>query len=116
MPFSVTKRQEMVLFISILIALIPLSPPDTVVAGQDLGARTGTPLATTTGPRTDPQTSERTKPIRDYLPADLFIPPVRLIGLNPWTSAPLPRPVVEVIRTDGFEGSVGFGEYSIQHR
>ena len=56
-----------------------------------------------------------TKPIPDYLPADLFIPPIRLVGLHPWTSAPLPRPVVEVIKVNGFDGSIGFGQYSIQH-
>lgn len=57
----------------------------------------------------------KTKPIPDYLPPELFIPPVRLIGLHPWTSAPLPRPVVEVIKVNGFNGSIGFGEYTIQH-
>ena len=53
--------------------------------------------------------------IPDFLPSRLFIPTVRLIGLHPWTSAPLPRPVVEVIKVNGFDGAVGFGEYNIQH-
>lgn len=49
------------------------------------------------------------------LPADIFIPEWRLFGLMPWTSAPLPRPTVEVIRTYGFSGSIGFGQYAVQH-
>lgn len=53
--------------------------------------------------------------IPDFLPSKLFIPRFRLVGLNPWTSAPLPRPVVEVIKVNGFSGSEGFGEYTIQH-
>lgn len=53
--------------------------------------------------------------IPDFLPSELFIPPIRLIGLNPWTSAPLPRPIIEVIPIHGFNGSIGFGEYSIEH-
>lgn len=53
--------------------------------------------------------------IPDFLPPSLFIPPARLVGVHPWTSAPLPRPVVEVIRVYGFDGSEGFGEYTIQH-
>ena len=47
--------------------------------------------------------------IPDFLPADIFIPPVRLVGLDPWTSAPLPRPVVEVMKIYGFNSSIGFG-------
>lgn len=53
--------------------------------------------------------------IPDFLPSRLFIPRVRLVGLHPWTSAPLPIPVVEVIRVNGFDGAVGFGEYALQH-
>ena len=53
--------------------------------------------------------------IPDFLPPGIFIPSVRLVGLNPWTSAPLPRPVVEILKVNGFDGAVGFGEYSIQH-
>ena len=53
--------------------------------------------------------------IPDFLPPDLFIPRTRLVGIHPWTYAPLPRPVVEVIPVYGFNGSVGFGEYTIAH-
>ena len=74
----------MVLLISILMTLSLMQQPDSVQV--------------------------KTKPIPDYLPAELFIPPIRLVGLHPWTSAPLPRPVVEVIKVNGFDGSVGFGE------
>lgn len=54
-------------------------------------------------------------PIPDLLPSDLFIPRTRLIGIHPWTSAPLPIPIVKVIPVYGFDGSIGFGEYSISH-
>ena len=53
--------------------------------------------------------------IPDLLPPSLFIPSVRLVGVHPWTYAPLPRPVFEIIPVYGFDGSIGFGEYSIQH-
>ena len=53
--------------------------------------------------------------IPDFLSPELFIPRSRLVGIQPWTSAPLPRPVVKVIPVSGFDGSVGFGEYSISH-
>ena len=46
---------------------------------------------------------------------DKFIPRYRLVGLHPWISAPMQRPVVIIIPSSGFDGSVGFGEYSIQH-
>ena len=49
------------------------------------------------------------------LPTDLFIPKSRLFGLEPWTSAPLPRPVVHYLPLYGFSGSIGFGTYSLQH-
>ena len=55
------------------------------------------------------------RPIPDFLSPDLFIPEARLLGFQPWTFAPLPRPVVYILPTFGFDGSIGFGEYSIQH-
>ena len=58
------------------------------------------------------------KPLRvvpDFLSPSFFIPSIRLVGLNPWTSAPLPRPVVEVIPVYGFNGSESFGEYTMAH-
>lgn len=54
-------------------------------------------------------------PIPDLLPSDLFIPRTRLIGIHPWTSAPLPIPVIKVMPVYGFDGSIGFGEYSVSH-
>jgi len=51
-------------------------------------------------------------PIPDLLPSYLFIPRTRLIGIHPWTSAPLPIPVIKVMPVYGFDGSIGFGEYS----
>lgn len=53
--------------------------------------------------------------IPDFLSPEIFIPRTRLIGLHPWTSAPLPRPVVEVIPVYGFNGAIGFGEYTMAH-
>ena len=49
------------------------------------------------------------------LPADLFIPTERLFGFTPWTSAPLMRPTVIYTPKFGFSGSIGFGQYSLQH-
>ena len=53
--------------------------------------------------------------IPDFLSPDLFIPRTRLAGIHPWTYAPLPRPVVEVIPVYGFNSSIGFGEYTMAH-
>lgn len=49
------------------------------------------------------------------LPADLFIPSDRLFGFTPWNSAPITRPTVTYHPKDGFTGSIGFGQYMIQH-
>lgn len=49
------------------------------------------------------------------LPSQLFIPDDRLIGFEPWGSAPISRPDVYYINIYGFEGSIGFGEYTLQH-
>ena len=49
------------------------------------------------------------------LPLDTFIPANRLMGYPPWSYAPLSRPTVFILPTFGFNGSVGFGMYSIQH-
>ena len=79
----------MVLLLSMIVSLTLMGEPDTVEL--------------------------RTLPVQDYLPSDIFIPPVRLVGLHPWISAPVTRPLFDVIKINGFDGSVGFGEYSIQH-
>ncbi len=55
------------------------------------------------------------KPIPDLLSQDLFIPKDRLLGYEPWDYAPLPRPYFPILDVYGFDGSVGFGEYSLQH-
>ncbi len=54
-------------------------------------------------------------PIPFLLSQDIFIPKDRLFGYEPWTYAPMTRPVVHILPTFGFSGSVGFGLYSIQH-
>ena len=53
--------------------------------------------------------------IPDFLPSSIFIPRARLVGIHPWTAAPLPVPVVQVLPIYGFNGSIGFGTYSISH-
>lgn len=55
------------------------------------------------------------RPIPFILPHDLFVPKDRLFGYEPWTYAPMARPVVHILPTFGFSGSIGFGLYSIQH-
>lgn len=55
------------------------------------------------------------RPIPDLLSPELFIPKDRLLGYEPWEYAPLTRPVIPVLHLYGFDGSVGFGEYSLQH-
>ena len=55
------------------------------------------------------------RPIPDLLSPELFIPKSRLLGFQPWTFAPLPRPVVYIMPTFGFDGSIGFGEYAMEH-
>ena len=53
------------------------------------------------------------RPIPDVLSPELFIPKSRLLGFQPWTFAPLPRPVVYILPTFGSGSSIGFGEYAI---
>ena len=53
--------------------------------------------------------------IPDFLPSSIFIPRSRLVGIHPWTSAPLPVPIVKVIPVYGFNSSIGFGSYTISH-
>ena len=49
------------------------------------------------------------------LPAEWFIPDSRLAGITPWDGAPIVRPVVHVIPTDGLSGMIAFGEFSQAH-
>ena len=53
--------------------------------------------------------------IPDYLSPSLFIPAARLVGLTPWVSAPISRPIVQIIPIYGFNGSESFGEYTMAH-
>ena len=55
------------------------------------------------------------RPIPFLLPEDIFIPADRLFGYMPWSYAPMIRPTVFILPTYGFNRSVGFGLYSIQH-
>lgn len=49
------------------------------------------------------------------LPAELFIPSDRLVGYEPWESAPITRPTVHFIPINGMSGIIGAGEFSIEH-
>lgn len=49
------------------------------------------------------------------LDSSLFIPRDRLVGIVPWHYAPMARPIVMVIPKTGFDGTVGFGEFSQEH-
>lgn len=55
--------------------------------------------------------------VRDstVLSPQLFIPAEYLKGALPWNAAPLLRPVVHVVVPDGFDGSIGLGEFTLQH-
>lgn len=55
------------------------------------------------------------RPIPNFLSPDLFIPAKQLNGFLPWTAAPMLRPVVYVHPVSGFDGSVGFGEFNVEH-
>ena len=55
------------------------------------------------------------RPIPDLLSPELFITISRLLGFQPWTYEPLQRPVVYILPTFGFNGSIGFGEYAMEH-
>lgn len=49
------------------------------------------------------------------LPAELFIPDDRLVGLTPWNSAPIVRPVVHVTAAEGMSGLIAAGAFSQDH-
>lgn len=53
--------------------------------------------------------------IPNILPPEIFIPADRLSWLRPWIYAPITRPVFPILKVHGFDGSIGFGEYSLQH-
>jgi hypothetical protein len=54
-------------------------------------------------------------PIPDLLSPQLFIPADRLNGYLPWNYAPLLRPVFNIMPVYGFDGSIGFGEFNMEH-
>lgn len=53
--------------------------------------------------------------IPDMLPPGIFIPAQRLSTFLPWNSAPLLKPVVHIMPVYGFDGSIGFGEFNMDH-
>lgn len=54
-------------------------------------------------------------PIPFMLSPDLFIPASRLNWYLPWKAAPMLKPVVFIYPVYGFDGSIGFGEFNIEH-
>lgn len=55
------------------------------------------------------------RPIPNLLPPDLFVPAELLNGFLPWNAAPLLKPVFTVMPVYGFDGSIGFGEFNMEH-
>lgn len=54
-------------------------------------------------------------PIPNLLSPQLFVPAELLNGYLPWNAAPLLKPVFHVLPVYGFDGSVGFGEFNMDH-
>lgn len=55
------------------------------------------------------------RPIPDLLSPQLFIPADLLSAYLPWHYAPLLKPVFTVLPVYGFDGSIGFGEFNMDH-
>ena len=55
------------------------------------------------------------RPIPNLLSPQLFVPAEYLNGLLPWNAAPLLKPVFHVLPVYGFDGSIGFGEFNMDH-
>lgn len=55
------------------------------------------------------------RPIPDYLDPQWFVPKDSIFGYHPWPYAPLQRPIFPVVKIYGFDESIGFGQYSMQH-
>ena len=55
------------------------------------------------------------QPIPNLLSPQLFIPADMLSAYLPWHYAPLLRPVFSILPVYGFDGSIGFGEFNMDH-
>ena len=53
--------------------------------------------------------------IPNLLSPQLFVPAEYLDGMLPWNAAPLLKPVFHVLPVYGFDGSIGFGEFNMDH-
>ena len=73
------------------------------------------PLDTMQAPHVQDTSQSLPHIIPVILPAELFIPADRLIGYEPWTSAPITRPTIHFIPVNGVSGMVAAGEFSIEH-
>ena len=54
-------------------------------------------------------------PIPNLLSPQLFVPSELLNGFLPWNAAPLLKPVFNILPVYGFDGSIGFGEFNMDH-
>ena len=95
----------MITIYAMVFSVTGLSAQDTTTFHMDDSARTVHSVEADASPR----------PIPFLLDPDIFIPRDRLAGLVPWHYAPMTRPVVLVIPRTGFDGIVGFGEFSQEH-
>lgn len=93
--------------------------PSLVISAQEPYGRDTTVLPVHEDLRADDNPSQTSgsspKPIPDFLSSSFFIPRARLVGLQPWIYAPLPVPQVHVIPVIGYDGIIGFGEYTQPH-
>ncbi len=56
-----------------------------------------------------------THEIPNLLSSGILIPAGHIQSYLPWKAAPMLKPVVHVLPVYGFDGSIGFGEFNIQH-
>lgn len=105
-----TMRQ--ITFISVLIAV--LMPFAATAQMKDFR---GFPSEQMKEERSDASSGKDSLPhvIPMMLPKDIFIPSELLFGYTPWNSAPITRPTVLYHPKNGFTGSIGFGQYMLQH-
>ena len=109
-----SNKDVMFRYIYIFLLLTLLAP--AALRAQNREAEDSSALATMTEAlQLQPPKDSFPHVLPFVLPADLFIPPERLFGFTPWTSAPLMRPTVIYAPKFGFNGSIGFGQYSLQH-
>ncbi len=53
--------------------------------------------------------------IPNLLTQEIFMPAEQIHSILPWNAAPMLKPVVHVLPVYGFDGSIGFGEFNMEH-